>query len=1040
MMPMRFPGNEHRDSVEQGSSFPRSAGMTFGWPSRLESTPSGLKLFLLATLIVLLTVTPVFASSEPPDMGAAETIRVRDVGDYMLVRYSTDGTILRRYTGFDEIADVAPYDASTVLVVERSRGTISALSLDGKILWHVSLSQPRCVQVLGPDRFLVCQDHPAKVAEIDRAGHVLWEVSAPLTDVSGAVRLPDGDTAVVEGRNPTHAVHVLDRDGKILWTGTESLALPRGLALLPSGEIVTSGFDTGRLMIFEPYTERTGSISFCCHAESVSTTPQGDILSTSGERQVVSGWHEDGRSAWTIATAYPPRDVEMLADGTLLVSMYKVPDRTCLNATKARQRPTRPLAPYWRSILTGLGAALLFTLLIQWPVIRSWGSRSRSAAAIDGGRQDAPPPSPLSVWRRLEVLVYLLVVVAVAVMAGAEHARLLAMNQVPGWAYLGWIGLGGVALCLLQVRVPCRADDWRHRMANLDSMSIPGWRMWILWLVGLALIAAGFESVFHQRGGWEAAYLTAGLLLLAGGSLEQAKPGTHHVRPWAMLAAVLVIGGLFVLRVYRLETIPPNLHHDMAQWTAQSFRFMDGDVSTPFTNGWAEVPMIGYLWTGLVSVLGGRSLSAARFPSVIGSLLAIAAVFLLVRRLFDTPTAIVAVILLGFDQTFLHFSRIQAYMDPVPFHVVAVLGLVAGLQTGRYEWFVLAGLAGGYSGLTYHAGRITPPALLGLGTLILLRYPRTITKRWPGLVLLAVTLLGLLGVQALVYAEGRAEPLGRVDQFPFVHQGVVNYAEMIETLRRGLPRVFGSFWFYGDSSTQYGGRVSFYPPIAAFLGMTVVAALLRLWDLRAFWVIAWGSLILFVGGVLTIDPPFWPRLVLALVPASIAASIAIGSLYRGAVVAGGRVGAGIGAVAILALLALNGADQLDSYRYWVQGMARGATVPGRGTQWVQGIMGRDIQTWGQDAMIYIVAPNPMEHSCTHPTMVYYAYDSDVRDARDIGEYIPFDDARTVVVYALVEMKSAMQRIRTAYPQVEEKPFSDNLGRHVFSRFVIRSAK
>jgi hypothetical protein len=91
-------------------------------------------------------------------------------------------------------------------------------------------------------------------------------------------------------------------------------------------------------------------------------------------------------------------------------------------------------------------------------------------------------------------------------------------------------------------------------------------------------------------------------------------------------------------------------------------------------------------------------------------------------------------------------------------------------------------------------------------------------------------------------------------------------------------------------------------------------------------------------------------------------------------------------------------------------------------------------------MIYIVAPNPMEHSCTHPTMVYYAYDSDVRDARDIGEYIPFDDARTVVVYALVEMKSAMQRIRTAYPQVEEKPFSDNLGRHVFSRFVIRSAK
>jgi hypothetical protein len=206
--------------------------------------------------------------------------------------------------------------------------------------------------------------------------------------------------------------------------------------------------------------------------------------------------------------------------------------------------------------------------------------------------------------------------------------------------------------------------------------------------------------------------------------------------------------------------------------------------------------------------------------------------------------------------------------------------------------------------------------------------------------------------------------------------------------------------------------------------------------LRGLWVVAWGSLILFVGGVLTIDPPFWPRLVLAMIPASIAAATAIGSVYRGAVAAAGRIGAFIGGVAILALLVLNGADQIDSYWYWVHGMARGATAPGRATEWVQSIMGRDIQRWGQDAMMYIVAPNPIQHSCTHPTMNYYDYDSDVQDARDIGEYIPFKDPRTVVVYVLVEMEDAMERIRGAYPQAEEKPFYDNLGRPVFTRFVI----
>jgi hypothetical protein len=259
---------------------------------------------------------------------------------------------------------------------------------------------------------------------------------------------------------------------------------------------------------------------------------------------------------------------------------------------------------------------------------------------------------------------------------------------------------------------------------------------------------------------------------------------------------------------------------------------------------------------------------------------------------------------------------------------------------------------------------------------------------------------------------------------------------MVETLQRGLPRVFGSFWFWGDSSTQYGGRVSFFPPVAAFLGMAVVAALLRFWDLRRIWMVAWGSLILFVGGVLTIDPPFWPRLVLALIPASIVAATAIASVYRGAIAVAGRLGAVIGGAAILALVVLNGADQIESYRYWVQGMARGAQAPGRATEWVQSIMGRDIQTWGQDAMMYIVAPNHIEHSCSHPTMSYYAYDGDVQDARDIGEYIPFQDPRTTVVYVLASMEDAMARLREAYPQAEEKPFQDNLRRHVFTRFVI----
>src|SRR5205823_11491693 len=104
-------------------------------------------------------------------------------------------------------------------------------------------------------------------------------------------------------------------------------------------------------------------------------------------------------------------------------------------------------------------------------------------------------------------------------------------------------------------------------------------------------------------------------------------------------------------------------------------------------------------------------------------------------------TALVAVAILGVDQTFLHFSRISStYMDPVPLQLAAILGLVAGLESGRYGWFALAGLAAGYGSLSYHSGRIIPPLVALLGGLLILAFPRAIRCRWRGMILCTVML------------------------------------------------------------------------------------------------------------------------------------------------------------------------------------------------------------------------------------------------------------------------------------------------------------
>ncbi|HSD11669.1 MAG TPA: PQQ-binding-like beta-propeller repeat protein, partial [Candidatus Binatia bacterium] len=299
------------------------------------------------------------AAAAPADSGqSAKTFAVRPEGRWTLVLYATNGTARQRFTGFEHISDFAPLDDSSVLVAEEEGGRLTAVGFDGRLLFETPARRPRCLQVLAPDRFLVCLDGPAAVAEIDRTGRVLWELAAPLVDAAGAVRLPDGNTAVVEGRSTSHAVRVFSPDGKLLWSGTDQLAQPRGLTLLPSGELVTSGFDTARIVFFQPYTNKVRTLQFCCHGDK-PTSRDGAIIIASNELQMVRGWDRDGKQSWEFSTFYPPLQGMALADGSVLVSEYRVPDRKCLNAAAAADWARAPLAPYWRSLLAGLGAAVL---------------------------------------------------------------------------------------------------------------------------------------------------------------------------------------------------------------------------------------------------------------------------------------------------------------------------------------------------------------------------------------------------------------------------------------------------------------------------------------------------------------------------------------------------------------------------------------------------------------------------------------------------------------------------------------------------------
>ena len=144
--------------------------------------------------------------------------------------------------------------------------------------------------------------------------------------------------------------------------------------------------------------------------------------------------------------------------------------------------------------------------------------------------------------------------------------------------------------------------------------------------------------------------------------------------------------------------------------------------------------------------------------------------------------------------------------------------------------------------------------------LILAAYPKAVVTRWRGLLLAAVMLGGVLGPQAALYAQRRASPYGRFDQFPWIGTNGIDAAALRETITSGTPRVFESLWLGGDSSTQYGGESALFPPIAALVSVMTIAALLRPRSVRDLCVVFWATAVLFVGGALTRYPPFWPRL------------------------------------------------------------------------------------------------------------------------------------------------------------------------------------
>lgn len=142
----------------------------------------------------------------------------------------------------------------------------------------------------------------------------------------------------------------------------------------------------------------------------------------------------------------------------------------------------------------------------------------------------------------------------------------------------------------------------------------------------------------------------------------------------------------------------------------------DVKLLTPMPTAASSPYLYSYWQMGAVELLG-RTLTGLRAVSALFGALAIPALYLLARTLFDRRTAVVAALVLATLPPQLHFSRLgmNIVADPV-FGTLALAFLARGLRGGRRLDWALGGVMLGLTQYFYEAGRLLFP-LLALGWL-----------------------------------------------------------------------------------------------------------------------------------------------------------------------------------------------------------------------------------------------------------------------------------------------------------------------------------
>ncbi len=413
-----------------------------------------------------------------------------------------------------------------------------------------------------------------------------------------------------------------------------------------------------------------------------------------------------------------------------------------------------------------------------------------------------------------------------------------------------------------------------------------------LWLLIAACLALAAIFLFGTRGETPLIVFLwlAGILALFASQLHLRNLVFPHVDKaerlrWIGLA--ILLGVALVTRVYHLTTLPYEVDADFAHVGLEARALVTGQQKHLFAFGWAAIPFLGYSPAAFSMLLFGTGLAGLNMSGVVEGLFLIIGVYLLGRDLFQPRLGLLAAALLTISYTDLAASRQSVYIDSVVFVVFAIYFLLLGLRQNRGWAVVASGLLSAFCLLLYYSARLVFP-IIAIVLLFLIVFHRGWLKpRW-GLVLLwGLSILVTLGPMLWAFAQTPFAFVERTNQVFFLTprniqltEGAFHVNTLPAMLLEQAHRTALMFYYFPDKGTQFALQLPFLDPFTAVLFTLGLGYALFHWRrLGSLLLLSWVGLGLVIGCFLTVNPPYWPRLIILLPPCVLLASIALDQLY-----------------------------------------------------------------------------------------------------------------------------------------------------------------